>query len=289
MFPCVSDLQPIHLYLPHGDINGLATASTGDGSVKVYRVPRSKLHDYELGVGPKDNGVFFLVGGDTDGSSHCYMASGHDLPARIAARDVETSRWQTAYYAVSGGAPWSQTEAGYIGSDCAAKAADGGRYALYGPATGVQSTPSPELAARSTELAEVIALLMKTLGCGVLGEVSGADPEEGIFHLRDRGSDARMKMVGGGYVVLAGSYGRESVRPSCELALVKKRQHLNDLGAAEVRGNNYVFLEDYAFGSPSTAAGVVIGGNTNGRDAWKNKQGSTLKQVQERSAGQAAA
>lgn len=289
MFSYVKESQPIHLYLPHGDLDGLATASTDDGSVKVYRVPRSILHDYELGVGPRDNGVFFLVGGEADGSPHCYMASGHDLPSRIVARDVDTSRWQTAYYAVSGASAWSQTEAGYIGRHCAAMAAESGRYALYGPATGIQSTPSPELAARCAQQADAISRLMKTLGCGALGEVARADSEDGIFHLRDRGSDARMKMVGGEYVVLAGSHGRESVRPSCELALVKKRQRLIDLGVTEIQGDNYVFLDDYAFGSPSTAAGVVIGGNTNGRDAWKNAEGATLKQVQEGDIGTAAA
>lgn len=289
MFSDVNESQPISLYLPHGDISGLATASNEDGSVKVYRVPRSMLHDYELGVGPKDNGVFFLVGGETDGSPHCYMASGHDLPSRIVARDVDTSRWQTAYYAVSGASAWSQTEAGYIGSHCAVMAAENGGYALYGPATGIQTTPAPELATQCTQQADTISRLMKTLGCGALEEVARADSEDGIFHLRDRGSDARMKMVGGEYVVLAGSHGSESVRPSCELALVKKRQYLLDLGVAEIQGDRYVFLDDYVFGSPSTAAGVVIGGNTNGRDAWKNAEGATLKQAQKRVVGSAAA
>lgn len=289
MFPGVNEAQPINIYLPHGDLAGLAVASTETSPVRVYRVPRSMLHEYELGVWPKDNGVFFLVGGESGGQPHCYIATGHDLPGRIVARDVETSRWETAYYAVSGATTWTQTEAGYIGSHCAAKGVESGSYALNGPATGIQSTAAPELTARSTELAEIIALLMKTLGCDVLGEVAKADSEEGIFHLRDRGSHARMKVAGGGYVVLAGSHGRESVRPSCELALVKKRQHLIELGVAEVQGDDYVFLNDYAFGSPSTAAGVVIGGNTNGRDAWKNADGSTLKQAQERISGLAVA
>lgn len=285
----MNEAQPIHLYLPHGDLFGMAVASSDPSTVKVFRVPRPLLHEYELGVWPKDNGVFFLVGGEGAGSPHCYIGSGHDLPGRIVARDVESSRWQTAYYAVSGSSTWSQTEAGYIGSHCVVRATEAGRYALYGPATGIQSTPAPELAVRAAAQASAISRLMKVLGCGVLGEPSKVDRDAALFYLRDRGSDARMKVVGGQYAVLAGSYGRESVRPSCELPLVKKRQYLIELGLAEVQGDNYVFLHDYAFGSPSTAAGVVIGGNTNGRDAWKNAEGSTLKQVQERNAGPAAA
>ena len=42
----------------------------------------------------------------------------------------------------------------------------------------------------------------------------------------------------------------------------------------------YEFIEDYKFSSPSTAAGVVLGRSANGRTAWKDKDGKTLKEIQ---------
>lgn len=40
-----------------------------------------------------------------------------------------------------------------------------------------------------------------------------------------------------------------------------------------------MFTQDYP--SPSTAAGVVVGGSANGRTAWKNEHGVTLKKLQD--------
>jgi hypothetical protein len=48
-----------------------------------------------------------------------------------------------------------------------------------------------------------------------------------------------------------------------------------------VEGEQYVFVQDYAFQSPSTAAAVTLGRNANGRVEWKDGAGRTLKTLQE--------
>ncbi len=42
----------------------------------------------------------------------------------------------------------------------------------------------------------------------------------------------------------------------------------------------YRFGEDYEFSSPSTAASVILGNNSNGRLAWKNRTGRTLADLE---------
>jgi hypothetical protein len=49
-------------------------------------------------------------------------------------------------------------------------------------------------------------------------------------------------------------------------------------------GDAYVFTQDYVFGSPSTAASVVMGRNANGRVDWKAVNGQSLKELQETAA-----
>jgi len=44
--------------------------------------------------------------------------------------------------------------------------------------------------------------------------------------------------------------------------------------------SDYSFTQDQVFGSPSTAAGVVLGRTANGRIEWKSADGKTLKQLQ---------
>lgn len=285
MLPYVNEPQPIHFYLPHGDLAGLAVASTLANPVKVFRVPRSMLHEYELGVWPKDNGVFFLVGGDGDGSPHCYIASGHDLPARIIARDVETSRWQTAYYAVSGASPWTQTEAGYIGSHCAEKAAGFGRYAPYGPATAFQSSPAPELDKQCEGPAFAISLLLAILGCDALGQVNSVAADERLFYLNRRQSSARSRVSSDGSVtVLAGSFGLAEATNSLAGSIVRYRERLIEQGVAYIQGNRFELLADHRFESLSTSAAVITGKSINGQEAWKSAEGETPRQIGEKAA-----
>ncbi|WP_435106565.1 DUF4357 domain-containing protein [Arhodomonas sp. AD133] len=45
-------------------------------------------------------------------------------------------------------------------------------------------------------------------------------------------------------------------------------------------GDPTFFTQDFRFASPSTAAGVLVGGAANGRTAWKDRHGRTLKELQ---------
>jgi hypothetical protein len=42
-----------------------------------------------------------------------------------------------------------------------------------------------------------------------------------------------------------------------------------------------VFAQDYVFTSPSTAAGLVLGRQANGRTEWRELTGRTLRDLQE--------
>lgn len=45
-------------------------------------------------------------------------------------------------------------------------------------------------------------------------------------------------------------------------------------------GQQLVLTQDYAFDSPSSAAGVLLGRAANGRTEWKDGDGKTLKELQ---------
>jgi hypothetical protein len=46
------------------------------------------------------------------------------------------------------------------------------------------------------------------------------------------------------------------------------------------KGDRYELAQDYTFASPSTAAGVLLARNANGRTEWKADDGRTLKELQ---------
>ena len=74
--------------------------------------------------------------------------------------------------------------------------------------------------------------------------------------------------------------------PSVHAYLAAARRSLVENGVLRLDGQHYVFTQDYVFGSPSTAAGVVLGRSANGRTEWQTAQLKTLKALQEEAAAE---
>lgn len=77
------------------------------------------------------------------------------------------------------------------------------------------------------------------------------------------------------FKVNKGSHISQTELPSCRPNLKQKRQELIANGIVK----DGVFVTDYIFGSPSTAASCILGGDKNGRTLWKNDSGITLKNM----------
>ena len=91
-----------------------------------------------------------------------------------------------------------------------------------------------------------------------------------------------------GFVVKVGSQAVAESVPSMAQhvrGMFDLRQELIANGVLALEGGLYLFTQDYAFSSPSTAAAVVLGRSANGRIEWKDAQGRTLKALQEAEAG----
>ena len=78
-----------------------------------------------------------------------------------------------------------------------------------------------------------------------------------------------------GFVVYKDSEYNEAVTSSCTAAIDNKRRELLQSGKMK----NGVLTEDIQFGSPSTAAKVLIGNSVNGNIVWVDSNGYTLKQL----------
>lgn len=72
-----------------------------------------------------------------------------------------------------------------------------------------------------------------------------------------------------------GSHFSNTESPSCKINVRQLRQKLVDDGIV-VDG---VFTADYTFGSSSTAASCILGGNLNGKMLWRNESGVSIKNL----------
>ena len=81
-------------------------------------------------------------------------------------------------------------------------------------------------------------------------------------------------------MVFKGSKASATVVNSMSPSFMKLRQKLIDEGVLADKGEYLEFVDDYIFGSPSTAAIMVMGRSANGLTEWKTKDGKTLKEFE---------
>ena len=89
-----------------------------------------------------------------------------------------------------------------------------------------------------------------------------------------------------GFVVIKGSQLVKDEVPSIHTYMTTLRKDMLEQGVISANGNANVFNQDYVFNSSSTAAGVIQGRTANGRKDWKNKEGKTLRDIQEAAANE---
>ncbi len=133
------------------------------------------------------------------------------------------------------------------------------------------------------EFVDNTKLLVNSLGYKVFDSVednvkskSGSDK---YFYIKAaRGADGIGLVVSDGFAVLKGSKIANPISTSMAESLIKLRKKLI---SSMVIDENYRFIKDYVFTSPSLAAAIVMGRNANGRTEWKTKDHRTLKQMEE--------
>ena len=84
-----------------------------------------------------------------------------------------------------------------------------------------------------------------------------------------------------GFVVVAKSTANKDETDALPGHISRLRAYLISQGILQDKGENYTLAQDHVFTSPSTAAGVMLGRNSNGRTEWKDEHGVTLAKIQE--------
>lgn len=290
MFQGMALPQTIQIYLPQGDPAGIRMAEITTRTVRVFEVPRPLLREFREMPESKQVGVYFLFGSSPSGRPSSYIGQSGNIGDRLKQHSDKKDFWDHALVAVSLTNAWTNTHTGYMEWQSIKKATEAGRYELHNANDASNPhTPAP-LESDCREYLETISVLLTTLGYPVLEPpreirmappvIGSASAPETLF-FRQRGSEARARVTAEGLVVLAGSVGQAAHRPSLASNLVRRRNELIEQGVAEIRGEDYVFVKDQLFSSPSTAGGVVMGGNVNGRITWKTSSGLTFQQLEE--------
>jgi hypothetical protein len=99
-----------------------------------------------------------------------------------------------------------------------------------------------------------------------------------VFYLKARGVSAEGYQSENGFTVRANSTVRKYPTGAFQRSqsLMSVRNNLLKSGALTERADDLLMTRDCEFGSPSTAASLVLGCPANGRRAWKTADGIPL-------------
>jgi len=280
--------KTIKLFLIDGKADGRTSCELSNWTGKAYRIPRMQIKD---SIDRKDifnTGIYLLFGSDEEVGDQVYIGEAEVVMDRLKQhlKSPEKEFFKEAIVFVSKDNNLNKAHIKYLESRLYEIAKNAKRYKLQNRNTPTQSSISEADEAEMEEFIENIKMLVNAMGHKVFDEKREAvvgTPEQqtqNVFVLKtaNTGADASGIPTTDGFVVFKGSKAANKINDSSSPTIKRLRQELIEKGILFLNADVYEFKDDHIFGSPSTAGGIVTGGNVNGLTAWVRKNdGVTLK------------
>lgn len=267
--------QTVEIFLAEGNPTGLRTAELFNWNGKGYIIPRDRL-DAAL---KKDElvtqGIYFLIGEDDEGQPELYVGETEDLSNRLRSHHRNKDFWNTAIVFFSKDDKLNKAHVKYLEEQIIKEIIDAKRVKLQNGNQPQQTKLSEAEEANVQIFAENIKLILSTIGYAFMKKTEEYEKERtDVYTCSGPDANARGKYTTEGMVVLEGSLARkhfvESVQTSNPLR--SKQSELITLGVLANSGDAQLrFTRDYIFGSPSTAAAIILARHANGWTNWKRE------------------
>lgn len=280
----------IRILVTEGDPDGVRVVDksnwTGRGVVfSRTDLPSAKNH------GVESPGIYVLLGEDPDESfdQQVYVGQGEDVAKRLAShqRDDGKDFWTDTVVFVSASGSLNRAHILHLEARLVELAHGARRSRVANSTRPTKPTLSAADAAEAEGfLAEMLAIF-PVLGIDSFDRPAPSTQAERRYFLDERGAAGEGVERSDGFLVFKGATARIDETPSIGGTGRTVRARL--LAAGELVQDNdlYVLTTDVLFKSPSSAAGALIGASVNGRVAWKDSHGVTLKEHQTAAAGPA--
>lgn len=274
----------IKIYLPHGDPKRLRTGEISNWSGKAVAGPRTELDQLLKREEAANVGIYFLTGVDPlSGGAAVYIGEAESIQSRLK-QHLDKDFWNHVVYFTSRDENLTKSHIRYLEGRVIELARLAGRASLTNSQATTSKLPESDRADMEIFL-EKIEQLLPALGVEVLVPIAAppASKEEArLLFCEIAGLKAVGHLTPNGIVVLAESQAVSSLRPSAKDYpwVINAREQLLKDGVLAAGDGCLKFTRNHEFSSPSAAAAIVHGGTANGRTAWKDAGGKTLKQLE---------
>ncbi len=273
----------IRVFVPDGDPDGLRLVErsnwTGVGVV-------FKRTGYKGAVSRPEfdrTGIYVLVGSSEESTlPTIYVGEGDPVRRRLDQHYSKKEFWDWAVFFVTKDSSLNKAHVKYLESRLLELAKAAKQSKLDNSSSSLLPTLSEVETADIDSFLQDMLSIFPLLNLNVFEKAdSGSNSKRGeTLYINAKGIRASGYEDAKGFVVMAGSEMSSAETQSIPRHISTLRKDLIEQGVVQVQGDQSRFAEDYVFSSPSTAAGVILGRSTNGREDWKTAEGVTLKQLQ---------
>lgn len=287
--------KSVRLFLADGTPGGLVTAEIMNWTGHVLAAPRSEMAALLKRPEVARTGIYLLLGDDPEnpGGTVAYIGEGDDVLKRLASHVRSEDQggkdfWDRAVVLTSKDMNLTKAHARYLESRFITLALEAKRARLLN-GTAPMPAPLPEADTSDMEFyIDQARIVLPVLNVNLLRSTRpDATPTAPSTPVRDASPvlamvskkahvDALAQEVDGEFTVREGSQARATwVAGDHSYRKLREQMEQNGTLAPTPAGEFVVFTQDQVFASPSAAAAVVLGRNSNGRLEWK-VQGSGM-------------
>lgn len=274
--------KTIKLFLIEGEPNGRMACELSNWTGKAFKIPRIKVKDCSDRAELQNPGIYILFGKNESNKELAYIGEAEIIYKRLVQHLTQKDFWNEVVVFISKDENLNKAHIKYLENRLYETAINTNRYQLENNITPTQSSISESDTAEMEEFIQNVKILVNTLGHKIFEEkreVRSTDKDENdVFYIKAaRGAEGKGQPTSDGFVVFKNSKIATKTVPSMTTNFVTLRNDLIQSGAVN---DQFEFVDDYLFSSPSTAATMVMGRNANGLAEWKLKNGMSLKEFE---------
>jgi hypothetical protein len=273
----------IRIFLADGTPEGIRIVEKSNWTGRAVVASRSQLTEAILRDELVRPGVYVLVGPVESGASRIYVGEADVLRDRLKQHAKQKDFWTRFVAFTSTDENLNKAHVRYLESRLVALAKAANQWEVENHTVPAEPPLSEADRADANWFLDEMLVIYPILGVDAFESAAEEGPApEGTdtLLLSERGAKARGRETKDGFVVFEGSWARATVTESVPKLVDEQRQQLLERGVLVPDGDHLVFRQDFRFSSPSLAAGILVGGSANGREAWRASDGRTLKSIQ---------
>lgn len=277
--------KTIRIFLIEGEPDGLRTLELSNWVGQAIVIPRNKLKDVKNRPECNKPAIYFLLGKESEEAllPMLYIGEAENLWKRLVNHDTKKDFWQLAFAFVSKDNNLTKAHVKYLEYRCLSLASDAKRSEIKNGNDSAAPSLSESDIADMEEFLKNLELLTTSMGYPIFQkiapkeEIDSADP---LFVCAGKGVEASGRLTNEGFVVYKGSTAsldrsKTAIDRDSHKRLIQK---LIDNKYVKVEKENFLFISDYAFNSPTAAAEVILGHPASGWERWRTETGKTLKE-----------